>query len=142
MSMQAQEPKKGVPVARVLMVLGTIGVIGLVLLGTRGMFSQITLHTPPVVGEWESPGKPWHLSFRPDKTVVSKNGPVQELGTYSINYFGTLWVKLGGGRLYTAELHADMPNRFDLIETDTEVPTVFKRIEGPQPEASAPAQVR
>jgi hypothetical protein len=135
MSTPAQQPKKGVPVERVLVVLGVMLVLGLIFLGTRGMFSQITLTTIPVTGEWQSKDKPWHLTFRPDKTLVSSAGSSQESGTYSVNYFGTLWVKLNSGKLYTAELSSAQPNRFDLIDTSTEVPTVFERTQPITPES-------
>lgn len=137
MSTPAQEPRKGVPVERVLLVLGIFDLVGLVLLGTRGLFSQINLAAPPVVGEWQSPTKPWHITFRPDKTLVISKGGTEESGTYSVNFFGSLWVKLNSGKLYSAILSSEMPNRFDLIESDTQVPIEFERVKSSKPEGSA-----
>lgn len=136
MAKQAPQ-RKGVPVERVLAVLGVVGVIGLVLLGTRGLFSQITLTTIPMAGEWQSKDKPWHLIFRPDKTLISTFDQSQQSGSYSVNYFGTLWVKLANGKIYSAELSPAAPNRFDLIEQDTEVPTPFERVQPLQTPAPA-----
>jgi hypothetical protein len=45
-----------------------------------------------------------------------------------VDYFGTLWVKLKDGKIYSAALAAENPNRFDLIESDTLVPTVFEKV--------------
>jgi hypothetical protein len=57
------------------------------------------------------------------------------LGTFKVDYYGTLWVMLKNGKTYTASL-APPPgdlapvstNRFDLIELDTQAVTVFERI--------------
>lgn len=133
MSPPAQQPKKGVPVERVLITLGVIGVLGLLFLGTRGLVSQVSFTKLPVAGEWQSKDKSWHLTFHPDKTLASSGGPSrsdsQQSGTYSVNYFGTLWVTLKNGKIYSAELSPANPNRFDLIESDSQVPTVFERVE-------------
>ena len=133
MSTPAQQPKKGVPVERVIAVLGVVGLLGLVVLGTRGLLSQVTLTTIPVAGEWQSKDKPWHITLRPDKTLVSSVDGAQQTGTYSVNYFGTLWIKLNNGKLYAAELSPAAPNRFDLIEQDTEIPTAFERAQPLKP---------
>jgi hypothetical protein len=129
----APQPRKGVPVERVLIVLGVVGVLGLVFLGVRGLISQVSFTTVPVVGEWQSKDKSWRLALRPDKTLVSSSDSSQESGTYSVNYFGTLWVKLKSGKLYSAELSPSNPNRIDLIESGTEIPTEFERTEPIKP---------
>jgi hypothetical protein len=136
MSTPTQEPRKGIPVERILITLSIAGALGLIFMGTRTLFSTspLTFSTIPIAGEWQSKDKPWHITFRADKTFVSSGRPsqseaAQEYGTYSVNYFGTLWVKLGNGKLYSAELSPATPNRFDLIEMDTEVPTVFERVQ-------------
>ena len=59
--------------------------------------------------------------------VLRKHG-LRQPGTYSVDYYGTLWVKLNNGKIYSAALAAEYPNRFDLIESDTLVPTVFEKV--------------
>jgi hypothetical protein len=55
-----------------------------------------------------------------------------------VDYFGTLWVKLKDGKIYSAALTAENPNRFDLIESDTLVPTVFEKVPPPTPTPTPP----
>ncbi|MGH6934883.1 MAG: hypothetical protein ACRED2_01625, partial [Methylocella sp.] len=54
-------------------------------------------------------------------------------GTYSVDYFGTLWVTLNNGKVYSAALTEENPNRFDLIESETLVPTVFEKVRTTNP---------
>jgi len=136
--------REGIPVGLLIVILGTVGVIGLVGIGLWGLSGTIKLSTFPVNGEWEAKGKPWQLAFRENKTIVSSTAPAQqsatqawtsEPGTYKVDYYGTLWVMLKNGKTYTASL-APPPgdlapvstNRFDLIELDTQAVTVFERI--------------
>jgi hypothetical protein len=140
-------PKKrsesGIPVGVLIIVIGSVGIIGLVGLGAWSLMGMVKLETMPVTGEWQAKDKPWRLDFRADKTVVSSTGPSQtaasqawtlEPGTYRIDYFGTLWVKLKNGGIYLAVLAPPPgamaplnPNRFDLIQSGTEAVTVFDR---------------
>jgi hypothetical protein len=126
-----------VPLGRILIILSVVAFPGLVYLGVRHLGERIKIVDIPIVGEWQAPGKPWRIVFRPDKTLVSSTSPSQPSasqtwtsgpGTYSVDYFGTLWVKLKDGKIYSAALTAENPNRFDLIESDTLVPTVFEKV--------------
>jgi hypothetical protein len=135
-------PDKGVPLGRILIILSVFAVPGLIYLGVRHLGERIKVVDIPIVGEWQAPSKPWRIVFRPDKTLVSSTSPSQPSasqawtsgpGTYSVDYFGTLWVKLNNGKIYSAALAAENPNRFDLIESDTLVPTVFEKVPSPTP---------
>jgi hypothetical protein len=129
MSSPTTPPEKGVPLGRILIILSVFAFPGLVYLGVRHLGDRIKVVDIPIVGEWQAPGKPWRIVFRPDKTLVSSTSPSQSgPGTYSVDYFGTLWVKLNNGKIYSAALVAENPNRFDLIESDTLVPTVFEKV--------------
>lgn len=149
MSTPTETPKRGVPLGRLIVVLGTLGVLGIVYLGARNLVSGVTLKTVPLAGEWQAAGKPWRLVFRPDKTLTSSTAPAQGRaspewptgpGSYSVDYFGTLWVKLNNGNVYRAALSDAVPNRFDLIESSTEIPTVFERVGQAKPAPQEPAK--
>jgi hypothetical protein len=134
MSSPTTPPEKGVPLGRILIILSVFAVPGLVYLGVRHLGERIKVVDIPIVGEWQAPGKPWRIVFRPDKTLVSSTSPSQSgPGTYSLDYYGTLWVKLSNGKIYSAALAAEYPTRFDLIDSDTLVPTVFEKVAPPTP---------
>ena len=135
MSSPSTPPEKGVPLGRILIILSVFAFPGLVYLGVRHLGDRVKIVDIPIVGEWQAPGKAWRIVFRPDKTLVSSTSPSQSSGpgTYSVDYFGTLWVKLNNGKIYSAALAAESPDRFDLIESDTLVPTVFQKVPPPTP---------
>jgi hypothetical protein len=142
MSSPTNRPREGVPIGRILIILSVVGIPGLVYLGVRRLGNFVKLVDIPIVGEWQAPGKPWRIEFRPDKTLVTSTSPSQPSasqawtsgpGTYSVDYFGTLWVKLNNGKTYSAALAEENPNRFDLIESETLVPTVFEKVPPPTP---------
>jgi|HubBroStandDraft_6_1064221.scaffolds.fasta_scaffold1657943_2 hypothetical protein len=137
MSSPTTPPEKGVPLGRILIILSVFAVPGLVYLGVRRLGNFIKIVDIPIVGEWQASAKPWRIVFRPDKTLVSSTSPSQPSapqawtsgpGTYSVDYYGTLWVKLKDGKIYSAALAAENPTRFDLIDADTLVPTVFEKV--------------
>jgi hypothetical protein len=140
--MSSPTKREGVPVGRILIILSLFGLPGLVYLGVRHLGSYVKIVNIPIVGEWQAPGKPWRIEFRPDKTLVSSTSPSQPSdsqtwtsgpGTYSVDYYGNLWVKLNNGKIYSAALAEESPNRFDLIESETLVPTVFEKVPPPTP---------
>jgi len=142
MSSPTKRSDTGVPLGRILIILSVVAFPGLVYLGVRHLGERIKIVDIPIVGEWQAPGKPWRIVFRPDKTLVSSTSPSQPSasqtwtsgpGTYSVDYFGTLWVKLKDGKIYSAALTAENPDRFDLIESETLVPTVFEKVRPPTP---------
>jgi hypothetical protein len=134
MSSPTTPPEKGVPLGRILIILSVFAFPGLVYLGVRHLGDRVKIVDIPIVGEWQAPGKAWRIVFRPDKTLVSSTSPSQSApGTYSVDYFCTLWVKLNNGKIYSAALAAESPNRFDLIESDNLVPTVFEKVPPPTP---------
>jgi hypothetical protein len=145
---ETPERKKGASPGRVaigpwLVVFGGLLLVGLVFYGTRNLFTGVVITPPPIVGEWQAYRTPWRLTFDKEKTVVSATGPsepdqsqpwVSTPGTYRIDYFGTLWVNLNDGRQYTATLRPELPNQFDLVESATDIVTVFERVlRVPQP---------
>jgi hypothetical protein len=120
-----------------LVVFGGLLLLGLGALGMRNMFSGVVLQPPAILGEWQAYRAPWRLRFDEDKALVSSTGPsaadetrdwASTPGTYRIDFFGTLWVELKDGRKFTAALRPELPNQFDLVDTGTDVVTVFERV--------------
>jgi hypothetical protein len=145
MSSPNKRSESGIPVGRLLIILGVFAIPGFIYLGVFRIAGRVKIVDIPIVGEWQSPDKTKRIVFRPDKTLVSSTSPSQPSdsqawtsgpGTYSVDYFGTLWVKLNNGKVYNAALAEESPNRFDLIEADTLVPTVFEKV--PPPESKPP----
>ena len=129
MSSPTKRSDSGIPVGRLLIILSVFAIPGLIYLGVFRIAGRVKIVDIPIVGEWQAPGKPWRIVFRPDKTLVSSTSPSQSgPGTYSLDYYGTLWVKLNNGKIYSAALAAEYPDRFDLIDSDTLVPTVFEKV--------------
>ena len=136
-----KQSESGVPLGRILIILSVFGIPGIIYLGVRRLGNFVKIVDIPIVGEWQAPGKPWRIVFRPDKTLVTSASPSQPSasqawtsgpGTYSVDYYGTLWVKLKDGKTYSAALAEEYPTRFDLIESDTQVPIMFEKVTPPE----------
>ena len=94
MSSPTTPPEKGVPLGRILIILSVFGIPGIVYLGARHLGSYVKIVDIPIVGEWQSPGRPWRIVFRPDKTLVSSTSSCATK-CFAIMEFGTGHV-LGG----------------------------------------------
>jgi hypothetical protein len=141
-----KKPRQGVPLERVLIALSIFGGVVLLFYALRTLTERVKFESVPVAGEWQALRQPWRMEFKPDHTIVSFTGPSQEdaskpsttgKGTYKVDYFGTLWVTLDNGKVFKSTLNPAMPNRFDLIQMDTESVTVFNRVP-PQPTPNPP----
>lgn len=137
--------RKYTGVTRTELVLVSIGValvIGLYGFAARQQIKRIPTITVPIVGEWQASDKPLHLSFFPDKRVVlssTSRSPSEEKesaaaittitvpGIYAMGAGGTVGVKLDNGAKYTVEWKALTPNRFDLIDAETQGVTTFDK---------------
>lgn len=137
MATPEEKPDSTVPIGPWLFIFGGLLAAGLGYLGMRNVISGAVLQPPPIVGEWQAYRSPWRLTFNEDKTVVSaatssgaddSPAPPATPGTYRVDFFGTLWVNLNDGRTYTAGLRPELPNQFDLVESATDVVTVFERV--------------
>jgi hypothetical protein len=144
-----KKQREGIPLERILIALGLFGGAILIFMGGRTLTERFKINTVPIAGEWQAQRKPWRIEFKPDNTIISSTGPSQPdatpggtpgSGKYKIDYFGTLWVTLADGKVFKATPSPEMPNRFDLIEMDTEGVTVFDRVTQPNPAPPAPAK--
>jgi hypothetical protein len=144
-----KKQREGIPLERILLALGIFGGAILIFMGSRTLTERINLSTIPVVGEWQAQRKAWRIEFKPDNTIVSSTGASDPnaaqtwtagKGKYKLDYFGTLWVTLDDGRVFMATPSPQMPNRFDLIEQETQSVTVFERVTQPKPNPPAPSQ--
>src|SRR6202045_2020062 len=115
MSSPTKGSDSGIPVGRLLIILSVFAIPGLIYLGDFRMAGRVKIRDIPRVGAWQAPDKPWPIVFRPDKTLVSSTSPSQPSasqawtsgpGTYSVDYYGTLWIKLKDGKIYSAALTA------------------------------------
>ncbi len=114
--------------------LGVFAVIGI-----YGLAARQTIHTPPkvhvpVVGTWNSSDKPWRLVFRQDRTLDMSFDAASEpgklvAGSYQLDSSGWLKLKLENGKVFTTNLKAESPSRFDLIDAQDEGVTTFERAE-------------
>lgn len=141
-----KKPRQGVPLERVIIALSLVGIAALLFFGISTLAPRVKLSTVPVAGAWQALRQPWRMEFKPDNTILSYNGSSQAdvsnpgtagKGTYKVDYFGTLWVTLDNGKVFQSTLNPEMPNRFDLIQVDTQSVTVFNRVT-PMPMPSAP----
>jgi len=146
MKFRPDKPKEVTPKELAFVTLGVIAVIVLYGVAARQSIHKAATIDVPIVGEWLAEGKPWRIVFRPDKTVdmsaaesssssaaepsaaeAAHSGP----GAYSLQPGGVLRIQLNNGRIFKAEWKAISPNRFDLIEGDTEGVTTFDRAPAP-----------
>ncbi len=144
-----KKPRQGIPLERVLIALSLFGAVLLLFFGGRTLTERVKLDSVSIAGEWQALRQPWHMELKPDKTIVSSTGPSQAdaskpstagKGTYKVDFFGTLWVTLDNGKVFKAILNPEMPNRFDLVQMDTEGVTVFERVAQPNPKSPQSTQ--
>lgn len=112
--------------------LGVFAVIGIYGLAARQSIRAAPKVDVPIVGIWISSDKPWRLVFRPDRTldmsfdVASEPGSLVA-GSYKLESTGWVKIKLENGRVFTTNLKTQIPDRFDLIDAETEGVSTFER---------------
>ncbi|MBO0734578.1 MAG: hypothetical protein J2P49_09735, partial [Methylocapsa sp.] len=107
-----------------------------------------------IVGEWKSEKGPEHLVFRSDESVTltvpghngdggagsaDTSGPPPVTGKYKLTQGGKIYLQLMNGKKYTTTIHPINPNRFDLIDSETDGVTTYDRVAAAGPtEGKAP----
>ena len=101
-----------------------------------------------IVGEWQAERGPEHLLFRTDESVsmtvpgpaagestaeapANTNGPAPVTGKYKLTQGGKVYLQLMNGKKYTTTISPMNPNRFDLIDSDTDGVTTYDRASTP-----------
>jgi hypothetical protein len=145
----------------IIVVVGVVAIIGYNRLSIARLQRSIPNVNSKVVGEWKSERGPEHLIFRDDQSVslivpaspteggvaqtpAEANGPPPVTGTYKLAQAGKILVQLMNGKKYTTTITPGSPNRFDLIDAETEGVTTYDRVPTAPaapaaPETSAPA---
>ncbi|MCI0600066.1 MAG: hypothetical protein L0Y60_11215 [Beijerinckiaceae bacterium] len=130
------------------MVGGFIAIIGYNRINIARFQRSLPNVNDQVVGEWKSERGPEHLVFRTDESVSmlvpahpaetnaaeaapDTNGPAPVTGKYKLAQAGKIYVQLMNGKKYTTTISPINPNRFDLIDSDTDGVTTYDRVSPP-----------
>jgi hypothetical protein len=98
-----------------------------------------------IVGEWKAERGPEHLLFRTDESVsmtvpgpaagdnaaeaaADTSGPPPVTGKYKLTQGGKIYIQLMNGKKYATTISPINPNRFDLIDSETDGVTTFDRV--------------
>lgn len=137
----------------IMSVFAVVGVLGLVIMGAKQIYSTTNFVSVPVEGEWLRSDRAWLLDFRPDKSLIVSPGPAataaapqpkpssaeaakdetppiwtEGQGAYSRGAQGAVFVTLPSGQRFSIDFHAAYPNQIDLINSDTGGVAVFERM--------------
>ncbi|MCI0465913.1 MAG: hypothetical protein L0Y57_02745 [Beijerinckiaceae bacterium] len=140
----------------VIVVFGFIAIIGYNRINIARFQRSLPNENTKIVGEWKSERGPEHLVFRTDESVSltvpsepaegkteeaapEANGPPPVTGKYKLTQGGKIYVQLMNGRKYSTTISPINPNRFDLIDSETDGVTTYDRISAPPPPAEKPA---
>jgi hypothetical protein len=102
-----------------------------------------------IVGEWKAERGSQHLLFRTDDSVsmtepgssaaenaaeatANMSGPAPVTGKYKLTSGGKIYIQLMNGKKFSTTISPINPNRFDLIDSETDGVTTFDRVTSPQ----------
>ncbi len=108
-----------------------------------------------IVGEWKAERGVEHLLFRTDDSVsltvpapaAGENGaeavagPAPVTGKYKLTQGGRIYIQLMNGKKYSTMISPINPNRFDLIDAETDGVTTYDRVAAIPAGAAKPAPV-
>jgi hypothetical protein len=143
----------------VIVVVGFLAIIGYNRLNLVRLQRSLPNVNDKIVGEWKAERGPEHLVFRSDDSVTltvpahpaegngsaadETNGPPPVTGKYKLTQGGRIYIQLMNGKKYSTTISPINPNRFDLIDSETDGVTTYDRMNAPAPgaakEAPAPA---
>ena len=140
----------------VVVVVGFLAIIGYNRINIARLSRQLPNVNSKIVGEWKSEHGPEHLVFRSDESVTltvpghsgdgtagsaDMSGPPPVTGKYKLTQGGKIYLQLMNGKKYTTTIHPINPNRFDLIDSETDGVTTYDRVgaAGPAEGKAAPS---
>jgi hypothetical protein len=136
----------------VIVVVGFLAIIGYNRLNIVRLQRSLPNVNDKIVGEWKAERGTEHLVFRSDESVSmtlpapaaegsesaaeGTSGPPPVTGKYKLTQGGRIYVQLLNGKKYHTTISPINPNRFDLIDSDTDAVTTYDRVNAPAPGAS------
>ena len=139
----------------VIVVVGFLAIIGYNRLNLVRLQRSLPNVNEKIVGEWKAERGQEHLVFRSDASVSmtvpapaaegsesaaeGSSGPPPVTGKYKLTQGGRIYMQLMNGKKYHTTISPINPNRFDLIDSETDGVTTYDRVNAPGPGAAAPA---
>jgi len=130
----------------VVVVVGFLAIIGYNRLNLVRLQRSLPNVNDKIVGEWKSERGPAHLLFRSDDSVSmtlppaaagdesgagGASGPPPVTGKYKLTQGGRIYIQLMNGKKYHTTISPINPNRFDLIDSETDGVTTYDRLNTP-----------
>ena len=139
----------------VIVVVGFLAIIGYNRLNLVRLQRSLPNVNERIVGEWKAERGQEHLVFRSDESVSmtvpapaaegsesaseGTSGPPPVTGKYKLTQGGRIYLQLMNGKKYHTTISPINPNRFDLIDSETDGVTTYDRVNAPGPGAAVPA---
>lgn len=137
----------------VIVVVGFLAIIGYNRLNLVRLQRSLPNVNDKIVGEWKAERGPEHLVFRSDDSVTltvpahpaegngpaadETSGPPPVTGKYKLAQGGRIYIQLMNGKKYSTTISPINPNRFDLIDSETDGVTTYDRVNAPAPGGAA-----
>ncbi len=128
----------------VIVVVGFLAIIGYNRLNLVRLQHSLPNVNDKIVGEWKAERGPEHLVFRSDESVSmtvppaaaaggesAAEGPPPVTGKYKLTQGGRIYIQLMNGKKYQTTISPINPNRFDLIDSETDGVTTYDRVNAP-----------
>jgi hypothetical protein len=132
----------------IVVIGGVIAIIGYNRITIARLHRALPNVNAKIVGEWKAERGQEHLVFRSDESVsmtvpgppAGENmaeatpntiGPPPVTGKYKLTEGGRIYVQLMNGKKYNTTISPINPNRFDLIDSDTDAVTTYDRLSAP-----------
>jgi hypothetical protein len=127
----------------IIVIGGFLAIIGYNRISIRRLQQSLPNVNSKIIGEWKSERGPEHLLFRTDDSVsmtvpaegannagatADASGPPPVTGKYKLYQTGKIYIQLMNGKKYHTTISPINPNRFDLIDAETDGVTTFDRV--------------
>jgi hypothetical protein len=129
----------------IIVIVGFTAIIGYNRINLARLQRSLPNVNSKIVGEWKAERGPEHLLFRTDESVsmtvpgpaagdnaaeaaADTSGPPPVTGKYKLAQGGKIYIQLMNGKKYSTTISPINPNRFDLIDSETDGVTTFDRV--------------